>query len=222
MPAAFRRVLRAGATLVGLIDAAVVVPLAVLVPVLYGDEFAEAAPVFVVLALALGISVAAGPVTAFVSARLSAGELLRASVIALVADVALAVALIPVLGVWGAVIANVTGALLSLVILAHWELRVLGISWATALRDMLAIWVASLVAVLLVLIVPLVPGGPWAHAVTAALVGGVVYVLVLRLFGAGLNSADNAAIGRALPGGLRWLAVPLLTFLGGPRTSPRP
>ena len=214
VPAAFRRVLRAGSYAVGLIEAAAVVPLAILVPVLYGAEFAQAAPVFVVLALAGGVSVIAGPVTAFVSARLSAAELLRANTYALVVDVVLAVSLIPLLGVWGAVIANASGALTRLVLLTRWELDVLGISWRTALRDSSAVWVASAIAVVLALVLPLAPGSPWAHAVVAGVLGGAGYLLALRVLRVGLTTADADAISRSLPGSLRRWASPLLR-LGG-------
>ena len=210
VPAAFRRVLRAGAFAVGLIDAAAIVPLAILVPVLYGRDFAQAAPVFVVLALAAGLTIVAGPVTAFVSARLSAGELLRANSVALVVDVVLAVALIPFLGVWGAVIANASGALTSLLLLTRWELDVLGIRWSTALRDSSALWLASAIAIVLSLLVPKAPGSPWMHAVAAGLVGAGAYLLGLRLLRIGLTHADADAILRSLPGPLRKAASPLL------------
>ncbi len=210
VPAAFRRVLRAGAFAVGLIDAAAIVPLAILVPVLYGHEFTQAAPVFVVLALAGGLSVVAGPVTAFVSARLSAGELLRANSIALVVDVVLAVALIPLLGVWGAVIANASGALTSLLLLTRWELDVLGIRWSSALRDSSSLWLASGIAVVLALTVPHAPGSPWVHAVAAGLIGAGAYLLGLRFLRIGLTDADAGAILRSLPGPLRKGASPLL------------
>jgi O-antigen/teichoic acid export membrane protein len=210
VPAAFRRVLRAGAFAVGLIDAAVIVPLAILVPVLYGHEFTQAAPVFVVLALAAGLAIVAGPVTAFVSARLSAGELLRANLIALAVDVVLALALIPLLGVWGAVVANASGALTRLLLLTRWELAVLGIRWSSALRDSSALWLASVIAVVLALAAQYTPGSPWVHAVVAGLVGAGAYLLGLRLLRVGLTHADADAILRSLPGPLRKGASPLL------------
>ena len=198
VPAAFRRVLRAGATLVGLINAAVVVPLALLVPVLYGDEFAKARPSSwrwrsrgPSPSWRAGHCLRVGPAVG--------GELLRASVIALIADVVLAVALIPVLGVWGAVIANVTGALLSLAILAHWELRVLGISWGPRCgtpRDLGGVAHRYRCSSLLV---PSYPGAPGPSLSWRPSSGGSSYVAALRLFGIGLNGADNAAISRALP-----------------------
>jgi O-antigen/teichoic acid export membrane protein len=206
-------VLRAGAFAVGLIDAAAIVPIAILVPVLYGDEFAQAAPVFVVLALAAALSIVAGPVTAFVSSRLSAGELLRANSIALVVDVVLALTLIPLLGVWGAVIANASGALTSLLLLTRWELDVLGIRWRSALRDSSALWLASVIAIALVLVVPHIPGGPWLHAVAAGIIGAGAYLLGVRVLKIGLTHADADAILRSLPGPMRKGASPLLRWV---------
>ena len=107
---AFTRTLRAGSTIVALLMASALAALALLVPVLYGEEFSDASPLVLALGIASGLLVVGSPVTAFVSARLSAWELLRANLVALVLDVAVAVALIPLWGAWGAVAANVVGA----------------------------------------------------------------------------------------------------------------
>ena len=210
---AFRRVLRAGATVVGLVEAVAVVPLAVLVPVLYGPEFAAAGPVVVALGVAAGFVTVGGPVTAFVSARLSAGELLRATSVALVVDVVLALTLIPPLGVWGAVIANVGGSMTSLLLLARSELRGLGITVGLAARDALPCVVGALLAGGLLLATGVTPGDPWLRAVLAAVVGGVLYLALLRVTRSGLAAPDADAVGRALPGPLRRVGSLLLRLL---------
>lgn len=196
---AFRRVLRAGATVVGLVEAVAVVPLAVLVPVLYGPEFAEAGPVVVALGVSAGFVTVASPVVAFVSARLSAGEMLRATSVALVVDVALALALIPTLGVWGAVIANVAGSMTSLLLLTRSELRGLGITVSLAVRDALPCFVGAALAGGVMVAAAAVPGNEWLRALGAAAVGGLLYVAILRVSRSGLTVPDADAIIRVLP-----------------------
>ena len=212
---AFRRVLRAGATVVGLVEAVAVVPLAVLVPVLYGPEFAEAGPVVVALGVAAGFVTVASPVVAFVSARLSAGEMLKATSVALVVDVVLALALIPPLGVWGAVIANVGGSMTSLLLLTRSELRGLGITVSLAMRDALPCFVGAVLAGALMVAGDVTPGNEWLRALGVAVVGGVVYVVVLRVTRSGLTVPDADAIIRALPRPARRVGPWVLGLLTG-------
>jgi O-antigen/teichoic acid export membrane protein len=196
---AFRRVLRAGATVVGLVEAVAVVPLALLVPVLYGSEFAEAGPVVVALAVSAGFVTVASPVVAFVSARLSAGEMLKATSIALVVDVVLALALIPPLGVWGAVIANVGGSMTSLLLLTRSELRGLGISVPVAVRDALPCIVGATLAGLLLAAGTAIPGSEGVRAAVISALGGLLYIAVLAATRSGLTTSDADSIVRVLP-----------------------
>ena len=210
---AFRRVLRGGATVVGLVQAVGVVPLAILVPVLYGPDFAEAGPVVVALGVAAGFVTVGSPVVAFVSARLSAGEMLRATSVALLLDVVLALTLIPPLGVWGAVVANVGGSLTSLVLLTRSELRGLGIGTGLATRDALPSVVGAVLAAALMVAGSALPGSEWLRAVATALLGGAAYVVVLRLTRSGLTRPDADAIIRGLPGPARRIGPPVLRLL---------
>ncbi|GAB2776952.1 hypothetical protein GCM10027039_42750 [Terrabacter koreensis] len=210
---AFRRVMRAGATVVGLVEAVAVVPLAVLVPVLYGQEFAAAGPVVVALGVAAGFATVGGPVVAFVSARLSAGEMLKATSVALVVDVGLAVALIPPMGIWGAVAANIAGSLTSLLLLARSELRGLGISARQALRDALPCFIGAALAGLLMLATDVVAGNAWVLAVAAAGMGALLYGVLLRVTHSGLTAADSEAVTRGIPGPARRVGPLLLGWL---------
>ncbi|WP_344256252.1 oligosaccharide flippase family protein [Terrabacter carboxydivorans] len=212
---AFRRVLRAGATVVGLVEAVAVVPLAVLVPVLYGADFAAAGPVVVALGVSAGFVTVASPVVAFVSARLSAGELLRATSVALVVDVLLAVSLIPPLGVWGAVIANIGGSMTSLLLLTRSELRGLGITVSLALRDALPCFVGAALAGLLMVAGDIVPGSEWVRAVGIAVIGALLYVAGLRATRSGLTVPDADAIVRVLPRPARRVGPFVLGLLTG-------
>lgn len=215
---AFRRVVRSGSSVVALVDAAAVAPLALLVPALYGHQFADASPVVLALAVTSGIATAAGPLFAFVTARLSGHPILVAYLAALVVDLGLAVALIPSLGVWGAVIANAGGALTSLGILAVRELRALGLPLRVVARDGVPLLVGSVSAVLAYLAGAAVDGPALLRAVVAGVVGTVGCVSVLRLLGAGLTVEDRGAVDRVLPDRVRRPASRVLDLLLGGST----
>ncbi|WP_460628452.1 lipopolysaccharide biosynthesis protein [Intrasporangium mesophilum] len=211
---AFRRVIRAGSTIVGGVEAAALAPLALLVPVLYGAEFADASPVVLALGVSAGIATVGGPVFAFVSARLSGRSILVANATALVVDLGLAVALIPTLGVWGAVIANAAGVLTSLMILATRELQALEIPVGTAMGDALPAFLGSALAVALYVTGAQAPGPPIARAIGAAVVGAALYVALVRICRTGLARDDAAAVQRAVPARVQrqaTFAVQLLT-----------
>ena len=196
---AFSRTLRAGSTVVGLIMASVVAAMALLVPFLYGEEFSAAAPMVVVLGIASGLLVAGSPVTAFVAARLSAGALLRANLVALAVDVAVAVALIPVWGAWGAVAAYVMGALTQLLLLMRREIGLLGLSWRTVAAQSGAVALGAGASVVAWFVAGALPWPPVGAAPVAAAIGLVVYVGLLRLTRSGLTDEDAVAVARSAP-----------------------
>lgn len=196
---AFRRVTRAGSTVVALILSVGLAPLALLVPLLYGPEFEAASPVVLVLGISAGLATVGGPLFAFVSARLSGKAILVANVIALVVDIGLAVLLIPPLGAWGAVIANVGGAMTTLSILAWQELRGLGLPAGTALRDAAPALVGTACAAIVFAVGTQLPGPVLVRSVAAAVVGGSMCVAAMRLLGVGLTVEDRGAVGRAIP-----------------------
>jgi O-antigen/teichoic acid export membrane protein len=213
---AFRRVTRAGSTVVALILSTALAPLALLVPLLYGPEFDAASPVVLALGISAAMATVGGPVFAFVSARLSGRAILAANVVALVVDLGLAVLLIPSLGAWGAVIANAGGAATTLGILGGRELRALGLPLRTALRDALPAVIGSACAVGAFMAGAHVAGPLLLRAVVAGLLGGLACVAVMRVLRVGLSSQDRGAVGRAIPsrvgrladGVLRWVSVP--------------
>lgn len=199
---AFTRTLRASATAVAVISAVALPPLAVLVPLLQGEAYREASPLLVALGVSGGLLVLAGPVSAFTLARLSARGMLMANLLALGVDVVLALALIPGLGAWGAVVANVSGAMSRLLLLLRDELAVMGMGWGVALRETAPVALGAVAAGLAWASSALVPD----HIVVAALVSAGVgsVVLLAGLWGTrtGLNAGDAGAITRILPGRL--------------------
>lgn len=210
---AFERVLRASSTLIAMACAVGLPALALLVTPLYGTEFAPAAPLLLALGVAGALLAAGEPVSAFTLGRLSARALLTASSIALVINVSLAVALIPVLGVWGAVVANVVGAASRLLLLVNGEVNALGISWARIGNQVMPALVAMPVAVTVWLTGGLVPGPRWVAAVAMACVGFAMLVAGMRLTRSGMTAEDKAILSRMLPRPLRRGVSPLLGLI---------
>jgi len=198
---AFRRVTRAGSTVVAVILSTALAPLALLVPTLYGAEFESASPVVLALGISAGLATVGGPVFAFVSARLSGRAILAANLVALAVDVGLAILLIPGLGVWGAVIANAAGAATTLGILSGRELRALGLPVGSALRDAMPAVIASVCAAVAFGIGWAASGPVLVRAAGAAVAGAVVCIGIMRLLRTGLSPEDRAAVGRSIPAG---------------------
>ena len=209
MAPAFRRTLRAGSTIVAGLTAVVLPPLALLVPWIYGPAFASASPLVVVLGIAGGGLVVAAPVMAFTMARLSAVRVLRASGLALVVDLVLAVGLVPLLGVWGAVIANVAGSATQLGLLLRGELAILHLTWRTAASDIAPFVVGVPACLLAWTLSGVVTPSPFFGAVLSAVAGLALLVAGMHLSRSGLTEPDAAALRRNLPG-------PVARLLGAP------
>ena len=197
---AFLRASRFAALLTACISA-VLLPMAYFaVPLVYGEEFAPAAVLLVPLAFASCLQSLSQPVTAFVSARQQGGRLLTAHAWALVANLVVAVALIGPLGVWGAVVANVLGQSVSILVLARHELR----SQALPLGDFLravALWPLScVVAVAAILAATLASDGrDLLGLVLGPVLGAVLLVAVGRVAKAGIEEDDRVSLLAAVP-----------------------
>jgi O-antigen/teichoic acid export membrane protein len=200
---AFRRVMRVGSVVVGLLSAGVIAPLATLVPSLYGAEFTQAASVLVVLSLSAGLVTCFGPVYAFVASRLSGGAILRANVVALAFDLGLAFALIPVIGVWGAVIASAAGNLTSITMLLRLEVKQLGLRVLDLLRDTIPVYLGGAVAALAFFASEPLEIPTVVRAVSLGLLGSAAYLSGLHLLGSGLTATDADVLSRGLPRRLR-------------------
>lgn len=196
---AYRRVLGASSVFVGFLTAVLLPPVFVLVPLIYGQQYAEVPRLLIGLGLAAFLVMLVSPTYAFVTARRRGLTLIRINVIALAVDVALAVPLILVWNAWGAVIANVAGVTVGSALLVSDELRSQGAGWKTVagpLRTWLAAAVVA-VAVIATSTVSPIPAIPTAAAATV--VGCLGWFLLLRLVGGGLYLADLRAISAALP-----------------------
>lgn len=175
--ASLLRATRVGALLSAGIMAVACPAIFFLIPLVYGSSFAGTAPVFLALGAVSCVQSLINPFLAFVRARKRSGLLLRINLIALTVDVVLAVALIPVLGVWGAVIANMAGQVAVLLPLALSELHQLGIGFRQYLSATGLFWFSVLAALATVTITSI---GQFP-ASFAALYSTVLGVLLLLL-----------------------------------------
>jgi O-antigen/teichoic acid export membrane protein len=210
--AAFGRTVRGTSTVVALLTGVGLPVVTLLVPAFYGESFVGVPPILIALGVANGFLIVGGPVAAFVMARLSGTRVLLASLVALAVDVGLAVGLIPVWGVWGAVVANVSAAATQMLVLLVSELKALGMTWGVVIRDALPALIGAVVGVVAWLAARNIPSMPLA-AVAAGVIGGVAVVILLRMFHTGLTDGDLRAVVRVLPArfekvggrGLRWV-----------------
>ncbi len=203
---AFLRTMRATSTIIGLLCASALPLVSVLIPVLYGKQYSASAPMLLVLGISAGLLVAAGPVSAFVMARLSARRMLSANLFALAVDVGAAISLVPVWGAWGAVIANISGAMTRLGFLLVDEVRHLRLDPRVVAHALLPVGSGAIACGLAWAGAAAISFNPVARAVAAGALGMVVFALLLRLSGSGLAADDAAVIGRAAPRGTRRLA----------------
>lgn len=196
---AFGRTMRATTTVVALLSAAAVPALATLVPLLYGEEYADAAAAVLVLGVVGGLVVASGPLTAFVLSRLSGRVVLRASLTALVVDVVVALALIPLIGLWGAVASNAAAGVTQVLVLLRSERLDLGLGRLAALAHLGPALLGAAACVAGWGSVHLLDAPTLLEAVLASLVALALLLGGLRITGAGIDDADRDAVLRVLP-----------------------
>jgi len=204
--AGFERALRLSAVAVGFLAATGLVGVALLAPLMYGDEFAGVGPAFVALAVVSLLQSVAQPYMALAYASGRPAILIRALAIALVADVAVAVALIPLLGLWGAVVANAVGGLTALALMMRSaagpaSLRVANVPAGRLATVTLAACAAAYAAG--------AAGGALHAAVGAAAafaVGTTTFLALVAATGGLLPKQDVDVLVGALPGRLRFAA----------------
>ncbi|WP_018154909.1 oligosaccharide flippase family protein [Demetria terragena] len=199
---AFLRVTRVSVAMVSAILLLGVPALAVLVDTIYGAEYRTAAALLVVLAAGIAVSTLSGPVTAFNLSRLASMRVLFASLIALIANAVLAVALIPMWSIWGAAIASVLAAVTRVGILVRDELIALELGWAGIRSAITALATSAIGAGLVWWTSRYIPWTPAAVA-TAVGLGAVLWWATLRCAGATIEPGDRQQIVGVLPRPLR-------------------
>lgn len=201
--AALRRTLRASSTAVALLMAVVLAPIALLIPLIYGSEYAEAGPAFIALGLGAGVATVGGPISAFIQARLQGRRILLINLISLTLNLGLVLALLPLLGLWGAVLANIGGTLVRVGALLVGELRDAELSLRTGLHDGAPLAVSAVASLVALQVGASAPSGVMASAAVAGVVGVVLSGLGVWLTRSGLTSDDVRVIGAAAPQHLR-------------------
>lgn len=216
--AGFERALRLSAAAAALLAASGLVATAMLAPLMYGEAYAGVGVVFAGLAVVSLLQSIAQPYTALAYASGRPAILLRALVVALAVDVAFALALIPPLGLWGAVAANAAGGLTAL------ALTVRSAAGPASLRlaEVPAVRLAAITLASCAAAYGLGLAAGSIHAVAgpvAAFVAGTCAFLTLGSTTGGLLSdADVEALARALPRRLAFVARTLALFAREPVT----
>lgn len=200
---ALSRTLRASSTAMAPIVAAAMPAFTFLVPLIYGEEFSDVPEVLLALGVSGGILLIAGPIRAFVMARLKGVWMLWMNLVALAVSLGLMVLLIPHLGVWGAVVANVSSAAVLFGLLLVTEVRAVGIGAAQVFRDVTPFLLAVVVCGASWWGTSWLAWGAVPSTVVAGLSGAVLLVAAMRLTRSGLTPEDAEAVGRALPRRLR-------------------
>jgi O-antigen/teichoic acid export membrane protein len=214
---AFERSTRVSVLLCGLVAAFVIPILVFTIPLIYGGSFTSAAWLFVPLALVSTFQSVNNPVLAFVNARQRGGLILKASTAGLIVDVAVAVALIPPFGAWGAVAANVSGQLIALIWLAATEPLAMTHGPTGLLRLYRPFLFGSAIGGGSLLVGTVLQGSSTAlAAASACAIGGGLYVLAVRITRTGLTIEDRDA----LVGAMAKPIQPHLSRLLGPVTTP--
>ena len=208
--AAFQRVLRASSVGIALACAGGLPALAILVPVLYGEEFAGSAPLLLALGAAGAVLTTGGPLSVFTMGRLSGSHLMLANTAALATDLALAFALIPVWDAWGAVVAISAGALVRFLLLLGGEVRALGITSGVVLRQLVPAISSIPITVLVYVSLTELPINAVVAAVLAPLLAIGLLTITLKTARAGLTEADAAALTRSVPTRATRVVRPLL------------
>jgi len=152
-----------------------------------------------------------------VNARQRGGLILKASSAGLLVDVAVAVALIPPFGAWGAVVANVSGQLVALIWLARTEPLAMTHGPAGLLRLYRPFLFGSAIGGASLLVGAALQASSTAlAAVIACAIGGGLYLLAVRITRTGLTIQDRDA----LVGAMAKPIQPYLSRLLGPVTTP--
>lgn len=212
---AFLRSTRAASAVGGVMLASALPALATLVPLIYGRGFAPAADLVMLLGLAGAVTLVGSPHQAFLMARLAGRRLLLVNIVSLVVNLALAVALIPWFGAWGATISCGAGMIVRALQLTIGEARAIGIAGRELVRSTAPMGVASIIAICLWLVVRQLDTKAVVAAMTCAVVGIILYVVAIKVGRIGLTIRDQADITRSLPTRVRVVGSPLLWLVRG-------
>jgi len=199
MRAGFERALRLSSAAVAFLGASAVVGTALAAPVLFGPAYGGVGLAFAALAATSLLQSAAQPYTALAQATGRPGIALKALGLALVVDVAIAVALVPRFGLWGAVAANAAGAAVAVGLSARASAGRGSVRGARvpALRLVAVVLASAALAYAAALAAGL--ASPLLAVAAALLVGTGTFFALGRALGGLLDAGDVAVLVEALP-----------------------
>lgn len=208
--ASFGRALRLSSAGVAFLAGAAVIGTMFAAPILFGPEYEGTAAAFAALAGVSLARAAAQPYLALAHALGRPGILIQANSVALVADVAIAFALIPPLGLWGAVVANAAGGAIAIVLTVRATQAASNVSAASvpALRLTLAAGISCAAAYGLGVAAGEIHAA--AGALMAFAAGTGCFALLARVSGGLLPASDAAVLFEALPARLARLSRPIV------------
>lgn len=200
---AFLRTTRVASTVGGLLVATALPALAVLVPTLYGAQFAAARDHVVALGVGGAVMLIGSPHTAFLMARLGGRRILWVSLVVLVVNIGAGLALIPLMGVWGATTCCAAAMVVRVLLVTTGEARSLDVRPAELVRSLGSMLVGILIVLVSWVTVRLLEPPALLAAALTVFLGGAAYLLCLSLLRLGLSQDDFEAVSRALPARLR-------------------
>jgi len=121
------------------------------------------------------------PIGAFALATRSAGAVLRTDLICLGTDAILALALIPAIGLYGAVAANALSQVLSLLLMSEIVIRRLNVARSEVMSSARIFLAGPVIGIEAILVSSLLPLGPVVAAAVALLMGVATMRLALAL-----------------------------------------
>lgn len=178
----------------------------------YGPSFSSAAAPFAVLGLVSCTQTVLGPLTSFAFATRSAPRVLRINTVSLAVDAVLAISLIPLIGLWGAVAANAAAQVLSLCWVAVLVAKRLDLELGDILQA-LPLFAAGISVGALEALLCLRLHGLQALAVVPTILFGLALLRMLlrRIHWLRIRPEDVAQLQRASSGRMmRWLVRALI------------
>lgn len=210
---ALRRTLRASSVAVAILVSTFVAPLGLLIPLIYGSSYANAAPAFVALALGAGLATVGGPLFAFVQARLAGSRLLYINLVSLAVNLILVVTLLPLFNLWGAVIASLTATGVRVVLLFVGEVRNLKQPFRGPLSDITPLVIGGVGTVVAFTLGSALPLGALGSAGVAGICGLFIFIAAVRLSRTGLTPDDARVLRSSLPKVFRGPAAAFLSVV---------
>jgi len=207
------RVVRYSAWSCGGIIAVAVPPLVAILPLIYGKNYDGVTPVFVALAIASGFLTVYAPIAALLMGRRDGGLLWRLGLLGLGLDAILTFSLVPVFGLWGAVIGSTMSSISGVPFVLTKEAKRGGPSPREFINSSRTFWIALPIATLAIGCEAFVRN-PIGASVTGFIVGLLLYGFVLKATRGALVASELEDVLSVLPPTTRKLVGKCLRVMG--------